>query len=274
MKHDTAEKTNMVHDEHHDDAIKGVDKAIQFLHTLRKSTEMAQELLNNNREMTLRVHSLEGELSNAKARIAFLERETTELRSGLAKLALDDDQVMKQFEQVVEEQNCLAHLFVSSDRLAQVKSPDDTLKAVVEILHNLVGARCYGVWFRVGERPVVVLAEPSSGKTLEILKESQSLVDACMSKGTTQQRAGASVDDVPIAIPLFLDGKVVGALVIKELVPQRPRLERLHRDLLGLLSERLANAFCQGEFYRKNTDPFTLWHTIVSTYAQQHTRNS
>jgi len=50
--------------------------------------------------------------------------------------------------------------------------------------------------------------------------------------------------DIPVALPLLLDGAGVGALLITRLVPQVGRIGRLQDDLLQLLSERIAPSLC------------------------------
>ena len=56
---------------------------------------------------------------------------------------------------------------------------------------------------------------------------------------------------MPIAIPLLLDGEAVGAIEIRELVPQvGPALGRLQLDLLGFLSDRLASSMCRAGLHQ------------------------
>jgi hypothetical protein len=66
------------------------------------------------------------------------------------------------------------------------------------------------------------------------------LVARALASGTSARTDG----DVPVAIPLLLDGRPVGAIEIRELVPQVARLGRLQEELLGFLSDRLAPAMC------------------------------
>ena len=245
-----------------------VDRGIIFLETLRRSAEMAQELFNANHEMSLQLKSLEADLASKQARVTFLERETQQLRAGLSRLAVANDKDrMERFETIFEDQNVLAHLFITSDRLSRVSSPIDAIAATVEVLHNLVGAKRYGMWLRwktVAEPRLVV----SDGVEASQCKDALALANAAMDRRRPTQPEGQSTDLAPIAFPLKLGRDVVGALVVVELVPQRPKLERLHRDLLNLLSERLGQAFCVGAVYDQMTREQDLWGSLQDKLSE------
>ena len=246
-----------------------VDKAVLFLEALRKSSKMAHELIAANREMALRIQSLEADLVNAKARIGFLERETNQLRGGLARLAFDDEKVGLQFNEIIEEQNCLAHMFVTNEQFSLVRSPREAIKRAEEVLHNLIGASHFGIWIRWKEEDHPVLVSSSEKGESQLLTGHSLLIGRCLSTGAVQQPEGASQNAPPICVPLKLESRIVGAVLVVDLVPQRPVLERLHKDLLSLLCEKLAGAMCLGALQANLNGKQVLWEELRSTFPLQ-----
>lgn len=240
--------------------LQSADRALLFLETLRKSSKMAQEMINANREMALKISSLDAELNNSKTRASFLEREITQLRNGIAKLAFGDSNLVQDFEELLEEQNCLAHLFVTTEQFVRVQSPQGAMEVAWEVLHNLVGARRFGIWlcWEEGGDPVLVKADGP----VDDLKRLGPLVKRCIETGESQQPEGVAPTEPPICVPLRSPRGPTGAVVVAELVPQRPHLERLHRDLLGLLSERLAWAVELGAINSKLEERKALWSAL------------
>lgn len=251
-------------------AEESLDKAFMFIETLRKSSKIAQDLISNNREMSVRVQSLEDDLKNGHNRIAFLEREVAQLRTGLAKIAFDDDgDLVHQFEQVMEEQNCLAHMFVTSEQLAHVSSPQDAVQAALEVLYNLIGAIEFGIWFRWDDQDPPIQVTPQVEADLRKLDKYMPLVERCLATGQAVLENKNTPDVPPVCVPLLLEGKCVGAVLVGTLVAHRPRLERLHHDLLMLLSLRLARTVCLTAFFNRLKDHTSLWAEVKPLFLSE-----
>ena len=217
-------------------------QAESFLSTLRRSVEVVQELLQATAHQDERIRSLDAELDSARARIAFLERETTQLRerlsTGIAPIS------MQQIEDLIEEQNAFAHMFVTSDRLARARSPGEALQIAVEVMHNLVGAHRFGIWLRWDGVAPQMVAPPDPRYQIEPGRH-RALLERALATGEISRDDGADDDAVPVALPLVLDGAAVGALVIDGLVPQvGARMGRLQDDLSRFLIDRLPLTLC------------------------------
>ena len=217
-----------------------LDPADAVLAAMRRSIDLVQDLLYTAAVQAERIRSLDAELTNARQRIAFLEGETSQLRQRLSDGVQGVDPA--QFEDQIEEQNAFAHLFVTSDRLSRVRTPDEVIRVADEVVQNLVGADRYGIWLRwEGELRLVGPTDPRWRSEPGLYRDllSQALAHARPAR-TTVGLAGA----VPIAVPILLDGSAVGALLVAGLVPQVGRLGRLQDDLLNLLSDRIGPSLC------------------------------
>jgi hypothetical protein len=216
------------------------EPAHSVLAVMRRSVELVQDLLHSAAVQAEQVRSLEDELTSARQRLTFLEGETTQLRQRLAEGITDI--APSQLEELIDDQNAFAHLFVTSDRLARVRTPDEVVRVADEVVLNLVGADKYTLWLSwEGEPPRLVA--PGDKRWRAALDQHRDLVQQALSSGQIA-RPPRPTADVPVAIPLLLDGAGVGALLITRLVPQVGRLGRLQDDLLQLLSDRLAPSLC------------------------------
>ncbi len=245
------------------------DKAKLFLDTLKKSSKIAQDLINTNQEMSLRVLSLEAELANSRQQVSILNQEISQIRNGMTKIESKDSSLAKHFEEIVEEQNCLAHLFVTSDQLSQARSPKDAIRAAEEVLHNLIGALYYGIFLRWENESSPTLITPKNAENEKHLEPHLTLVGRCLESGRIQRPENNSEEDPPVCFPLMLESKVVGALLITELVHHNPQFERLQRDLVGLLSDRLAMSLCVGLCYKKLEEQQTTMLDLRAMIEQE-----
>lgn len=206
------------------------------LAAVRRSVDVVQEFLETSQRQAAVIKSLETELGAARGHIATLEGETARLRAEITAQHRSDE-----IELLIEEQNVLAHMFVVSDRLAAARSPREAVDIGIEVLHNLAGVHRYAVWVRPKPGGPLRLVAPAEARYRDADPDGTLVARAL--GGVAPPRAGATV---PIAVPLYLDGVAVGALEVRELVPQvGPGLGRLQVDLLQFLSDRLAGAMCR-----------------------------
>jgi hypothetical protein len=224
-----------------DDERPRTESAHAVLAVMRRSVELVQDLLQSAAVQAERVRSLEDELRSAQQRISFLEGETNQLRRRLAEGVHGVDPA--QLDEVLEDQNTFAHLFVTSDRLSRVRTPDEAVRVADEVVQNLIGAERYGLWLR-WEGEADRLVAPSDVRWRAAPGQHRELIAEAIATGRTARIAGNHPADVPIAMPLLLDGVAVGAILITRLVPQVGRLGRLQEDLLQLLGERIAPSIC------------------------------
>lgn len=210
------------------------------LATIQRSVEAVQQFLERTGRQAAVIGSLEAELVREREHAKALEAETRKLRGELtSKRPMSPEDI----EALIEEQNVLAHMFVASDRLARARSPREALDIGVEVLHNLAGVHRYGVWLRgeAGQPPRLV--GPTDRK-YRIEASHGDLVERALR--TCQVARDGTPGILPVAVPLVLDREAVGAIEIRELVPQvGDKLGRLQDELLQFLSDRLAPAMCQ-----------------------------
>jgi hypothetical protein len=229
-----------------------------------RATEDTQRLL---REVVLENEKLQ-------VRFDFVERENERLRRELASMILelqqqrhDHDALRQQLSEVegvsrdfaqqfaeVEERNMnLANLYVSSYQLHGTLDRGAVLESIKEILINLIGCEELAV-FELSEDDQYLELVTSFGIDEEQYR-SISIRDHVLGKlvstgGTYIGGITASPGDslsVTACLPLTLDGRVTGAIVLFSLLPHKPGLRELDFELFDLLGTHAATAlYCTG----------------------------
>ncbi|HEX5060294.1 MAG TPA: GAF domain-containing protein [Kofleriaceae bacterium] len=140
----------------------------------------------------------------------------------------------------------LASLYAAAYQLHSL-DPSEITAALSEIAVDLLGAHRCLLLMTSMERPgydVVELVPGSIGRAPFASAQydgGEPIVDACLGDGRMRLGPDATAPTCA-AVPLMLQGDVVGALVVLELLPQKPSLQREDRELLDLLAAHAASA--------------------------------
>jgi hypothetical protein len=250
-----------------DDAPPASRKQVEaFLGTLRQSAQIAHELVLTTAQQEERIRSLEDELKSARARVAFLEQETGNLRDRLT-VGMPDRSRLAELDALMDEQNCLAQLLVTTDRLARVQSAREGLQVATEIFHNLLGARRYVICFSDDSGSPAIVA-PNDIKEREGYATLEHLVAQTLATGKVSRAEGTPSNGVPACYPLRLGRGTVGAMLVIALVPHLgTALDKLQHDLLTLLGERLVDCMCLGSLHHQASRA-DLWPNVRSSLFQ------
>lgn len=168
------------------------------------------------------------------ARLRELESRITSLEDELR----DTESLMIGAEQ---QSARLASLYAASYQLHSL-DPVEVRAAIREIATDLLGARrCLLVMDEDDEDgyAIEVIAGPAA--TAPRYLGGDPLIDGALADGAV--RLGPAPGSTAIAVvPLSIQGGAIGALVILELLPQKPALHRQDRELLDLLAAHAASA--------------------------------
>jgi nitrate/nitrite-specific signal transduction histidine kinase len=146
------------------------------------------------------------------------------------------------------EVGTLSNLYVASQRLHETLDRSEVLRAIEEILINLVGSEELAI-FEVDARATTLSLISSFGIERERY-EQRPLGDGPLARAV---RTGKTVvvsdetrsEDEPhltACVPLKLRERVIGVIAVFQLLPQKPRLEALDHDLFELLTTAGATA--------------------------------
>jgi len=236
---------------------------------LRSTLDRATELVHVLAESLTVLSQAEEEAGGAEARVEELENRLKGAESDVRELAsrLVDSE---------HQAGRLMNLYVATYQLHSSLLPEEVQRTIAEIAINLLGARSFALLLRREEEgPVsdVALAEGLAegddlyaGRTYEggEPRVDAALVDGILGLGDEDEAFG------PVAaVPLRVQERVVGALVVLRLFDHKPILRPEDRDLLDLLSAHAASALFAARLYAAKERKLQSLQSLVDLARRQ-----
>ncbi|MGH9825082.1 MAG: GAF domain-containing protein [Blastocatellia bacterium] len=229
-----------------------------------------QELLAENQRLQLVVSSLEDEkvhiAEHLEKQVELLKSEIEHRKVEEAKLKQDLNHTkeerlrfLEQFEQVEEQNSNLANLYVASYRLHGTMDRQQVLDVIQEIVINLIGSEEMGI-FEMAENGSTLDLIASFGIDTDRYRTVNvgdgpigraALSGQMLLSGNQDQKDEGADFNLTACIPLKLDEKVNGAIVIFGLLPQKQGLGSLDHELFDLLATHAATALFCTSLYAK-----------------------
>jgi hypothetical protein len=202
---------------------------------------LAATIEHDNNAMQKQLMSLSEELDRH-------HQEKLALHQQLETIERESRRYGEQFAEVEKRSADLANLYVSSYQLHGTLDREAVLNAIREIIVNLIGSEQLAV-FEITE----------DGSALELVTAFGVDEDAYRRLGVAAHPIGklaaggeiylsgrsARPEDLPpiqVCIPLKLDGRVTGAIVLLSLLPHKLELQELDFELFDLLGTHAATA--------------------------------
>ncbi|MDP9150429.1 MAG: GAF domain-containing protein, partial [Myxococcota bacterium] len=228
--------------------------------------ELTDELVNENKRLRDQLATVEDENASLKTQLASdhamrelltkiheLEREKSRLLSTVRQQEAMTSRVANRFAEIELELESFANLYVASFQLhASLRAPV-VMRNVKELLLQLVGARALAIYFvdEVKKRLVPIAAEgvDDSGAPEIALHEVggtdpvAAVVERTFLTGVPVVAEGDVTSSPAACIPMRLDDRVVGAIVVYALLEQKRQFVSVDRELFKLLGAHAGGAF-------------------------------
>lgn len=253
----------------------GAARGEAVLAIFQRGAEFTQELLEENarlRKELERVHHRHqgaaqsdpewGKLrEELLSKIDELENQNQSFRQEIQSVEEENHEFAERYVSVEEENNSLANLYVASYQLHSTLDPVEVVKTILEIVINLVGAEVFAVYVTDGESDLLkaVASEGEAVSTFPDVRVGPGLVGESLAEaevkildwardGSEPERGGAPI----VSIPLVLDQKPVGAIVIYSLLEQKDGFTSLDHELFRLLAGHAATAIFASRLYSRS----------------------
>jgi hypothetical protein len=193
------------------------------------------------------------------ARIDVLEDENEAILAQLLSVENENQQFAERYLEIEEENNNLANLYVASYQLHSTLDPNEVMKVILEIVINLIGAELFCVYVcqdtgdtlepvaaeggDVSDFPLVALGHGPVGESVES--------GDVMSTGPAEH-GGAGLGQPIVCIPLRVEDKPIGAIVIHRLLSQKDGFSALDHELFSLLAGHAATAIFASRLYAQS----------------------
>jgi GAF domain-containing protein len=240
-----------------------------FLHAFfKKGAQLADELLKENERLSQRVADLEAANASLRTQLASddairealrkieqLEREKHDLLSRAAEATASSRRSVARYVEVENDLAELANLYVAGDQLHSTLELARVTKLIRELLEQLVGARAHAVYYleeATGElvpiathgvdrerlAPVAMRGADPSGPAARAIEQAF-LTKAPVIEPST---ADTGLERPAACVPLVLDDRAIGVIVIYSLFAQKTALTTLDHELFRMLGAHAATA--------------------------------
>ncbi len=240
-----------------------------FMNVFRKGEEFTQELLKQNEMLRFKVAQLESStpqlvhLSGAQPselaqRLQALEDENKMLLEKYRVVEAENKDFANRYLEVEAENNNLANLYVASYQLHSTLDFNESLKIILEIVMNLIGAEEFSIMMldeKMNELSIVAQegmgpeARASIKLGTGIIGSSAQSGEAYYRKGNPSDLNGVDYEHPLICIPLKIKEHVIGIIAIYKLLVQKPELTAVDYELFSMLGGHAATAVFSSQMY-------------------------
>ena len=221
-----------------------------YVDRVREDTQKyVRQLLSENEQLSILTAQLQSEIAIVRQELAGAREEVTqrevaqrELSQSLDRIRDESRQNLAQYAEVEMHNANLANLYVASYQLHGTLQREAVLGAIQEIIVNLVGSEMFAIC-GVDDDAISVLA--SVGVDPETIGWSTPRVFETVISGVprvTSPDDEREQGDPLVCLPLRLDGRTVGVIVIFALLSHKSQLEALDHELFDLLATHAATA--------------------------------
>jgi hypothetical protein len=249
-----------------------VESKREFIETFfKRGAEFTEELIHENEKLRFRVVQLEeerralassaqsphekpgaGALRELVGRIEQLEAEHESLMSRFAGVERLNRDIYDRYHDIERENNNLANLYVASFQLHSTMELRELTQIILEILLNFVGAKTFAIQLVDEEhgklrtlaaegvdRAKVPEGAVEEGRVGEVVKSGHHYIDGERLRTRVDV---AHLDRPVIVVPLKIRDRVVGVVIIWDLLSQKTALADVDYELFNLLAAHAASA--------------------------------
>lgn len=216
-----------------------VDKARDQMQTYVRG------LLSENETLRVCLVEIESETSNLRQEIRSLRDELgvsrtlqEQLMSKLQEIRGESERRFAEYSKLEVVNANLANLYVASYQLHSTLHRETVLAAIQEIVINLIGSEEFAIFERQEDGGYQRIGSMGIDDNEPI--DSHERVAHVTSTGETW--VSAHHGDMAACVPLKIDGKVTGFIVIRRLLAHKASLEPLDLELFDLLATHAAMA--------------------------------
>ncbi|HAK60443.1 MAG TPA: diguanylate phosphodiesterase [Nitrospiraceae bacterium] len=264
-------------------------KVENFLKVFKKGEEFTQELLQENEKLRYRLAQQEevskssgrGEALNEQAleeRLKTLEDENKSLLDRYHQVEEENKDFANRYIEVETENNNLANLYVASYQLHSTLDFNESLKIVLEIVMNLIGAEEFSIMMldeKTNELSIV--AQEGMGQDARksikmgsgIIGQVAKTGDAFYRDGDPTNLKGIDYTHPLVTIPLKIKEHVIGIIVIYKLLIQKTEFSNVDYELFSMLAGHAATALFSSKLYSQSERKLTTIQSFLDLLKEK-----
>lgn len=253
----------------------GRERGEAVLAIFQRGAEFTRQILDENSRLRLELNDVQQRHFHAAqsdddweklrheliSKIEELQNQNLTMLEQLRLIQGENQDFAERYVEVEEENNNLANLYVASYQLHSTLDSGEVVKVILEIVINLIGAEIFCVYVAEEETGIMtpVAAEGDDVAACPLLQIGEGFVGESVESGTvaigdpsTQGRPPSKGGEPVVSIPLRVDDRPVGAIVIYKLLQQKDGFSPLDNELFTLLAGHAATAIFASRLYAQS----------------------
>jgi len=264
-------------------------KVEEFLQVFKKGEEFTQELLKENEKLRYRLAQVEEvtkfsdregsyKLHSLEDRIKFLEDENRSLIERYRQVEEENKDFAHRYVEVEAENNNLANLYVASYQLHSTLDFNESLKIILEIVMNLIGAEEFSIMM-LDEKTnelTIVAQEGMGPEARSSIKLGEGVIGEASKAGEAFYRDGDPTDlsgvdylHPLVVIPLKIKEHVIGVIVIYKLLVQKQSFSNVDYELFSMLAGHAATALFSSKLYSQSERKLTTIQSFLDLLKEK-----
>jgi transcriptional regulator with GAF, ATPase, and Fis domain len=264
-------------------------KVEEFLQVFKKGEEFTQELLKENEKLRYKVAQREEltkfsgrdgdvKLHTLEERIKFLEDENKSLLGRFRQVEEENKDFANRYVEVESENNNLANLYVASYQLHSTLDFNESLKIILEIVMNLIGAEEFSITMldeKTNELSIVA-QEGMGPEARASIKLGEGIIGKAAKSGEAYYREGdpTSLKGVDythplVCIPLKIKEHVIGVIAIYKLLVQKQEFSNVDYELFSMLAGHAATAIFSSKLYSQSERKLTTIQSFLDLLKEK-----
>jgi nitrate/nitrite-specific signal transduction histidine kinase len=239
----------------------------------KRGADFMKQLMDENESLRKQLSSVEGRQHQAArdpadwadlrveltGRIESLQDEKENILEQLRSVETENQQFAERYLEIEEENNNLANLYVASYQLHSTLDPSEVLKVILEIVINLIGAELFCVYVCGDTEEILrpVAAEGGAVSDFPVVRLGVGPVGESVESGEVMTGSFSDVScsegvEPVVCIPLRVEDRPIGAIVISRLLSQKDGFSALDHELFTLLAGHAATAIFASRLYAQS----------------------
>ncbi len=238
--------------------IRVFDQTKQFTEGLIKENDKLRATLSKLKKQVnekVDLGGLKDKLSATEAENAALKQQLAQLKENLHEIEEENREFAENYVKIEQQSNSLASLYVASYRLHSTLIFSQVLDIVKEIVINLIGSECFGVYLADKENRLLLVAHEGleDSEKHGVIQAGEGTVGNAFAKGEDYRLEDLSkktdVENPITCVCLKIHDECIGVIAIYKLLGHKDKLEALDFELCELLASHAATAIYSSQLY-------------------------
>lgn len=242
----------------------------------RRAKDLALELMRDNEQLRVQNLLLERQKIEAEQRLdsTRLGKENEQLKAELgllnertAEMERKTQKFRRRYEDIEAYNMALSNVYIASSQLHSKLDFSEVVTTSCEILWNLIASPVFAIFLRDEKTDQLKLVggEGIDGRFPgDCIPEPAGMIAEALAEGASLFIDGETTGDPLASIPLKVEERIIGLIVIYEIEKHKGSLSDLDKELFDLLANQTATALSSSRVYSETVKKLKSMESFVN----------